>query len=352
MNEMLALIKPVDENIRQLAKERTTTLVMPYRAMGEINTLAEKLCAISGSLTPSVDKKALFVMAGDHGVCVQGVSAYHQEVTIGMMSAMLEGKCAVAVYAEHVKAKKILVDMGTYWSTEVSENSNCVYINKKIARSTQDFTKGAAMSRQQAECTVKSGFEVADKLIKDDGLNLVALGELGIGNTTASAAVAVAMLHEKPENIAGRGTGLDDAGLMRKIEAIKKGLEINRNSLTEPLGVLASVGGFEIGGLVGVILACAVNRVPVVLDGFISGAAALIAVKLCPHVLDYLIAGHLSDEAGHRAVLNYLGLKPLLNLGMRLGEGTGAVCAMPLVEMAVATITEIATFKEAGIIYV
>jgi nicotinate-nucleotide--dimethylbenzimidazole phosphoribosyltransferase len=238
----------------------------------------------------------------------------------------------------------VIVDMGV--ACEVASCDGL--ISKKVALGTRDLSCGPAMSRDEARRAVEAGIEVLEAEL-ERGLDLAATGDMGIGNTTASAAIIAAFTGREPASVAGRGTGIDDEGMARKIRVIEQGIACNKPDPTDALDVLSKVGGFEIGGLAGVIIAAAAHRIPVVIDGVISGAAALVAVGLAPQARDYLIAGHLSVEPGHRAALAHMGLEPLLDLGMRLGEGTGAALAMGIVEAAVKALNEMATFDEAGV---
>ncbi|MDR2883716.1 MAG: nicotinate-nucleotide--dimethylbenzimidazole phosphoribosyltransferase [Deferribacteraceae bacterium] len=342
-------VTPTDREIHKAATERTTALAMPYRAMGEINTLSEKLCAIQGTLKPQVDKRGLFIMAGDHGICAEGVSMHPQEITMILIQTMLLGISSVCVYAKHANTKVFLADMGVLGDVAVPANATTTFYDRKIARGTKNFAHEPAMTREEAERSIEIGFQLATAAIKEHNLNLIAVGEMGIGNTTPSSAIAAVYTALSVEELVGRGAGLDDDGVNRKINAVKAGLALHNPQANDPIGVLASVGGFDIGGMAGVILAAATAKIPVVLDGFISTAAAVIANTIAPNAHEYMIAGHESYEVGHKHLLKMLGLSPLLQLGMRLGEGTGAVCAIPLVEFAAATIQEIVTLEDAAV---
>ena len=283
-------------------------------------------------------------MAGDHGVVQEGVSAYPQEVTPQMVSNFLTGGAAINVLSRHVGARVVIVDMGV--ACDIPAHPDLLV--KKVAYGTQNIAKGPAMSQQQAEQASLTGASIAEsEFIR--GLDILATGDMGIGNTTPSAAIASAVTGKPASEIVGRGTGVDDDGLRRKVSAVERAVQIHRPDPSDGLDLLAKVGGFEIGGLAGAILAAAANRRPVVIDGFISTAAAIIAVLLAPQVKHYLIAAHTSQELGHRAMTDWLGLTPLLDLQMRLGEGTGAVLAMSLVEAACKILNEMATFGEAGV---
>jgi len=283
-------------------------------------------------------------MAGDHGVARQGVSAYPADVTRQMVLNFLAGGAAINVLARHTGTRVMVVDMGVAGGLP----PHPALMVKKIAYGTGDISIGPAMSRQQAEMAMRNGaYVVLDELAH--GLDILATGDMGIGNTTPSAAIAAALTGLPPESIVGRGTGVDEAGLGRKRAAVQRALHVNQPDPGDGLDVLAKVGGFEIGGLAGAMLAAAAHSRPVVVDGFISTAAAMIAVSLCPQARSYLIASHTSQELGHRRMLEWLALEPLLDLGLRLGEGTGAVLAMSIIEAACKILDEMATFDEAGV---
>jgi nicotinate-nucleotide--dimethylbenzimidazole phosphoribosyltransferase len=277
-------------------------------------------------------------------VVAEGVSAFPQEVTPQMVANFLHGGAAINVLARHVGARVVIVDMGVAHDFEAHPN----LVDKKVAPGTQNMAAGPAMTQQQAEQAVLAGIEVVTAEI-DKGLDIVGTGDMGIGNTTPSAAIAAALTGESPAKIAGRGTGVDDAGLNRKIDAIQRALDVNQPNPSDGLDVLAKVGGFEIGGLVGVILGAAAHQKAVVIDGFISTAAAMIAVALAPDVRPYLISAHRSQEQGHHIMLDWLKIKPVLDFDLRLGEGTGAALAISMAEAACKIINEMATFEQAGV---
>ncbi len=342
-------VKPCSEKDRELAIARTAQLVMPPRALGRLHEISERLCAIRQTTHLSINRKAFLVMAGDHGVVAEGVSAYPQVVTGEMVKTFLIGGAGINVLAKRVNADVYVVDMGVIpdLSTLDLPNQDTLFVHK-IAEGTANFTQGPAMSREDAEKAVLIGFNLASDLFRE-GIDLLGTGDMGIGNTTPSAAIGAVITGADLDQMVGRGTGVDDEGLARKKEAIHKGIQLNSPDQTDGIGVLAKIGGFEIGGIAGAILAGAYHRKPVVIDGFISTAGALIAQTLCPHVGDYLFAGHCSEEPGHRHMLTYLGLSPILDLGLRLGEGTGAALAMNIMEGAVGIFSEMLTFEEAGV---
>jgi len=349
LEEIIGGIRPLDQGCLEQARQRTAQLAIPRRALGRLHDIGERLCGILGTLEPEVARKAFLVMAGDHGVVAAGVSAFPQAVTGEMVRNFLRGGAGINALARCVGAEVLVVDMGIIPdvdlpAAEISQQFRCC----KVGRGTNDISLGPAMSRQQAEQAVLQGFQLASELF-GRGVRLLGTGDMGIGNTTPSAAVGVALTGSSAEQMVGRGTGINDAALRRKREIVQQALAVNRPDPGDGLEVLAKVGGFEIGGIAGCVLAGAYHRRPVVIDGFISTAGALVAQALCPLAVEYLFAGHCSEEAGHRKMLDHLGLEPLLNLGLRLGEGTGAALAMGIIEGAVRVFTEVLTFAEAGV---
>ena len=283
-------------------------------------------------------------MAADHGVVAEGVTAYPSSVTAQMVQNFLKGGAAINVLAQQVGAEVRVVDLGV--ASDLGEPAGLIV--RKIGLGTKNFVIGPAMSREEALQSIETGIDLVEEAYAQ-GVRLVATGEMGIGNTTSSAAITAVMTGQPVSTVTGRGTGIDDEGLARKIKVIEHAIEINQAGADDPLGVLAKVGGYEIGGLVGLILGGAARRIPVVLDGFISGAAALLAVSLAPACREYLIASHLSSELGHRVVLRHLNLHPYLDLNLRLGEGTGACLAIGLLQSSIRLLTEMATFESAGV---
>ncbi|VEN73353.1 Nicotinate-nucleotide--dimethylbenzimidazole phosphoribosyltransferase [Candidatus Desulfarcum epimagneticum] len=349
LNDILAGIEPLDDQwSRRAAAERTERLVMPPRALGRLHDIGERLCAISRGLDPRVDEKAVLVMAADHGVAGNGVSAYPQEVTGAMVTTFLAGGAGINAISRHVGARVRVVDVGVIPDIETSGTDPGLLHVEKVGRGTADFTQGPAMSREDAEKSVMIGFERASALFKE-GLDILGTGDMGIGNTSPSAAVGMAITGKGSDEMTGPGTGVDAAGLERKKEAIRRGLELNRPDPKDGLDVLSKVGGFEIGAIAGSILAAAFHKKPVVVDGFISTAGALIAHALSPASVGYMFAGHCSREPGHVHMLGFLGIEPILSLGLRLGEGTGAALAMGVIEAAVKVFKEVMTFEEAGV---
>lgn len=349
MTLVLPRIPSLNHEVQLAARMRQDTLTKPPGSLGRLEELSIQLAAITGQLRPPVARKAVIVMAGDHGVTVEGVSAYPVEVTPQMVSNFLHGGAAINVLARQAGARVVVVDVGVVADIEaVATLPATSLLRRKIARGTSNMTRGPAMTRAQAEAAIAEGVDVVNAEIAN-GLDLAATGDMGIGNTTASAAIVAALTGAPVARVTGRGTGVDDAGLARKVAAIKRALSVNQPDRRDALDVLSKVGGLEIAGLVGVILGAAAHRIPVVMDGFISSAAALVAVGLAPEVKPYLIAAHQSVEIGHRVALEHLGLHPLLDLNLRLGEGTGAALAFHLIEAAARILNEMATFAEAGV---
>ncbi len=344
LEQTIAQIAPLDSEAMAAARARQAVLTKPQGALGRLETLATQIAGITGDPRPRLLQPAVVVMAGDHGVAAQGVSLYPAEVTPQMVLNFLRGGAAINVLARHVGARVVVVDMGV----AVDLPPHPELLVRKIAHGTRDFSREPAMSREQAQQAVETGIMVVEDVITA-GVDVVATGDMGIGNTTPSSAIVVAITGRPVAEVTGRGTGLDDAGLARKVAVIEAALALHQPDPTDGLDVLAKVGGLEIGGLAGVMIGAAARRVPVVVDGFISGAAALIASALAPAVQPYLIAGHRSVERGHQAVFGRLDLEPLLDLGLRLGEGTGAVLAISLCQAACKILDEMATFGEAGV---
>lgn len=323
------------------AQARQNTLTKPAGSLGRLETLSVQLAGITGQVRPQLTDKLVLVMAGDHGVTAAGVSAYPSAVTAQMVGNFLGGGAAISVLARHAGARVRVVDMGV--AAELSAHPHL--LDHKIGFGTGNIAQEMAMSREQAEQAIEAGIQV----VADERLDVLLLGDMGIGNTTPSAAIACALMGAEPAAIVGRGTGVDDAGLARKREVVAEALRLHRPNPDDGLDILAKVGGFEIGGLAGAIIGTAARRIPVIVDGFITTAAAMIAVTLAPAVQPYLIPSHCSQESGHAAMLRWLKLEPLFDLGLRLGEGSGAALALPLVEAAARLLDEMATFGEAGV---
>ena len=339
-------IYPQDHEYRQKAEERLNQLTMPHWALGDLMDLAVDLAGITRSMQPPVARKKVVVMVGDHGVTAEGVSKYPSEVTTQMVHNFIRGGAGINALARQAGAGVCVVDVGAVDDFAELVRDGKV-IAKKIGRGTANMVYGPAMTRTHAVMAVEAGIEVANRLAAE--VDVFGTGEMGIGNTTPSAAIAAVFTGKKVEELTGRGTGIDDARLRHKIAVIEKALSVNRPNAKDGLDVLAKVGGFEIGAIAGLIIGAAANRKPVIVDGFISTAGAMIAYSLEPFVRDYIICAHRSVEPGHGALLDKLQRRPLLDLNLRLGEGTGAALSMNLVEAAVAILTEVATFAEAGV---
>jgi nicotinate-nucleotide--dimethylbenzimidazole phosphoribosyltransferase len=344
LEETCRAIAPVDAEAARQTRQCLDGKTKPRGSLGVLEDLACQVASIYRTPLPPLPRKAVVVMAADHGVAEEGVSAYPVEVTAQMVRNFAAGGAAINVLARQAEAHVLLVDMGTRSSVGDSKKVR----NGRLGPGTANCTGGPAMSREVAVRGVEIGIGVAAELV-GDGIGLIGAGDMGIANTTSASALTVVLCGEDVERGTGRGTGIDEAGRQRKVQAIERALAVNRPNPTDPLDTLAKVGGFEIAGLAGVLLGAAARRVPILLDGFITGAAALIAVRLCPAARGYLIASHRSVEPGHQAILRALELRPLLDLEMRLGEGTGAVLAMHLVEASLRLIREMATFTEAGV---
>jgi nicotinate-nucleotide--dimethylbenzimidazole phosphoribosyltransferase len=344
LQDIIAKIEKLDETAMAAAKARQDILTKPAGSLGRLEELSIQLAGISGEETPKINDKVIITMAGDHGVVEEGVSAFPQEVTPQMVMNFLNGGAAINVLAKHVGARNIIVDMGV----AVEMEAHPALVVKKVAFGTANMTKGPAMTQEQAEEAILAGVDVVETEIKK-GLDIVGTGEMGIGNTTPSAAIAAVLTGIEPAKLAGRGTGVDDEGLKRKIDAIERAIEVNKPDPKNGLDILAKVGGFEIAGLVGVILGAAANRKPVMVDGFISTAAAMIAVTIAPEARAFLISAHRSQEYGHSQMVEWLGLKPLVDLDFRLGEGTGAALGITFAEAACKILAEMATFADAGV---
>ncbi len=344
IQNIIKQIRPLDENSIRAAQKRQDQLTKPQGSLGRLEQLSIQAAGITANPQPVIRDKVVLVMAGDHGVVAEGVSAYPQAVTPQMVANFLGGGAAINVLSRHVGARVVVVDMGV--AADLTPHPDLII--RKVGYGTQNIAREAAMRVEQAVQSLEAGAEVCLSQIKL-GLDLLATGDMGIGNTTPSAAIAAVITGIPAEEIAGRGTGVDDRGLQRKIAAIQMAIEVNHPNPRDGIDILAKVGGFEIAGITGAILAAAANRKPVVIDGFISTAAAMVAVILAPETRHYLIPAHTSMERGHHLMMKWLGADPLLDLQMRLGEGTGAVLAMSLVEASCKILSEMATFSEAGV---
>ena len=334
LKERLAAIHPLKKEFFDQAQARLDQLTKPRGSLGQLEEIAKRYVAIVENIRPRIHKKMIYTFAGDHGVAAEGVSAYPKEVTPQMVYNFLRQGAAINVLAGHAGAKVVVVDIGVDHPFGSAEG----LVIRKVARGTGNIARGPAMSRKQALQAVFVGLEMADHA-KSQKADLVGTGDMGIGNTTPSSAILAAVTGLPVNQVTHRGTGIDDAGLVRKIKVIEKALKVNSPDSRDPLDVLAKVGGFEIAGIAGLIIGCAGYRIPVVVDGFISTAGTR----------EYLFASHQSVEVGHQFMWEYIGQKPLLNLSLRLGEGTGAALAMSIIEASVKVLNEMATFSEAGV---
>jgi nicotinate-nucleotide--dimethylbenzimidazole phosphoribosyltransferase len=340
----LARIKPVDPALLDAAQALLDNKTKPLGSLGRIEEFGRRYAAIQGSMQPLLGRKVIFTFAGDHGVAAERVSAFPAEVTPQMVFNFLNGGAGVNVLARHAGAEVRVVDMGVNFDFGPIEG----LIDCKVARGTANLVMGPAMSREEAVQAVEAGIALA-LAAKEDGVTLLGTGDMGIANTTPSSAIIAAISGRSIRDLTHRGTGINDEALERKIRAIEQGLAINRPDAADPLDVLAKVGGFEIAGIAGLVLGAAAAGIPVVVDGFISTAGALIASELHPQVRDYIFAAHKSVEIGHTVMLERIGAEPILDLKLRLGEGTGAALAMMLIEAGVKVLTEMASFAEAGV---
>lgn len=343
LEETLARIGASDQRAAGLARERQDRLTKPIGALGVLEDISIKVAGITGEPRPRPGKKVVLVMAGDHGVTREGVSLYPPEVTPQMVENFLSGGAAINVLARHAGAEVRVVDMGM-----ASPLEHPGLISRRVKAGTDNLARGPAMSREEAVRALEAGMEVAEEAI-EDGAEYLAVGEMGIGNTTAASAVTACLAGLDPSVVTGRGTGLGDEAVERKVEVIRRALELNVPDPSDALDVLSKVGGLEIAGMAGAILACAAARRPVLVDGFISAAGAYVAAGLHPGAVDFMIASHSSVERGHAVILERLGLKPIIFAEMRLGEGTGAALGFTLVDAALRLLDEMATFEEAGV---
>ncbi|AFM01064.1 MULTISPECIES: nicotinate-nucleotide--dimethylbenzimidazole phosphoribosyltransferase [Desulfitobacterium] len=343
LNHLIQGIRGLDEQAMEAVQARLDSLTKPQGSLGVLETIAKQLGGIQGQPWPEVEKKAILVMAGDHGVVAEGVSAFPQEVTPQMFYNFLSGGAGINVLARHANADVICTDVGMAFPLDPPE-----LMVHRIMNGTHNMALGPAMSRKEALLSLLTGAKIARQAI-DSGVNVLATGEVGIGNTTPSAAIISLITGLPPQEVTGRGTGLDDAGLIRKQEVIARSIEINQPDPQDGMDVLSKIGGLEIGALAGAILQAAFSRVPILLDGVISTAAALIATRLCPTARFFLIPSHSSVEIGHITALKELDLKPIMHLDFRLGEGTGAAIGFHLLDASIRILNEMATFESAGV---
>ncbi|MGK5092020.1 nicotinate-nucleotide--dimethylbenzimidazole phosphoribosyltransferase [Deltaproteobacteria bacterium TL4] len=344
LKKIIESIQPVNQALQPEVEAHLNDLTKPPGSLGRLEDCVKQYCLARNTSKPQLKKKKIFTFAGDHGVADEGVSLFPKEVTPQMVANFLAGGAAINVFARHVGAEIGIVDMGVNADLEGMKG----LYHKKIKKGTDNIAKGPAMTVAEAELAILTGAQLAQEAA-DNGVDLLGTGDMGIANTTPSSAILATLLPCAVEEITGRGTGIGDAALKNKIEVIKKALEVNKERLTDPLSVMAAVGGLEIAGICGLILGGASRKVPVVVDGFISSAGAMVACLINENVKDYLFFSHRSQEAGHTTFLNKFGVTPLLDLQMRLGEGTGAALAMSLIEASVKMYNEMATFSSAGV---
>ncbi len=351
-------INAPDGSAQKQAQKQLDNLTKPQGSLGRLEELAKQIASIKGVINPDFSKKLVIVMAADHGVVDEGVSAYPREVTPQMVYNFLSGGAGINVLAKHAGADVVIVDVGVASDLDISPqqlksaagspSSAGMFISRKIAYGTQNMAKGPAMSKEQACRAIEAGISVAKEMISE-GYGIIGTGDMGIGNTTASSAIASCVCGVDAALVTGYGTGINESGLENKIRIIRKAIELNSPDANDGIDVLSKIGGFEIGGIAGVILGCASTKTPVVIDGFISGAGALIAELICPECRNYMIASHASVEKGHRIMLEKLKLKPLFDFDMRLGEGTGAAIGISIADAAMKVLNGMATFKEAKV---
>ncbi len=344
IKKVCSSITGLNTAIMKKTQFRLDHLTKPIGSLGILEELAKQITGITGKEMPQLHLKIIFTFAADHGVTEEGVSAFPKEVTAQMVYNFLQDGAAINVLAKHAGAKVVVADLGV--AQDLKPHPGLII--KKINYGTKNITKGPAMSNQEALNSIKTGIEIFENQFKS-GVDIIGTGEMGIGNTTASSAITAVFTKKNAEDVTGKGTGLDEKGIQKKIDIIKKALDVNMPDPANPIDVLSKIGGFEIGGLAGIILAAANKKIPILIDGFISGAAALIAYHLCPKTKNYMIASHCSVEKGHRVILDHIGLKPILDLNLRLGEGTGAALGMTIADAAIKILTQMATFHEANV---
>jgi len=344
LSQIISQIEPLDPAWEQRAQERLDSLTKPRGSLGRLEELAARCVAITREPMPALDQKWVVVFAADHGVVAEGVSAYPQDVTHQMVLNFLRGGAGINVLSRHVGARVAVVDIGV--NHDFGQMPDLII--RKVAHGSRNMAKEPALTREEAIKAMLIGVEMAE-LATASGMDALAAGDMGIGNTTPAAALASVFTGRPVAAVTGRGTGIEDQALRHKVAVINRALAMHQPSAEDPVGALAAVGGLEIAGIAGIILGTAAARRPLLLDGFIATAGALVATALAPAVTDYLIAAHRSVEPGHQIMLDYLGLKPLFNLQMRLGEGTGAALGLNLLEAAVRIYREMATFEEAGV---
>lgn len=345
LKDVIGRIRPVDPSFFKKAQERLDNLTKPRGSLGRLEEFAARVVAIREDLHPKLERKVIFTLAGDHGVVEEGVSAFPKEVTSQMVLNFIRGGAAINVLSRHVGADVVVVDVGV--DHNFGDHLEGL-VKRKVVRGTRNMRREPAMTRDEAVRSIEVGIGLAEEYA-ERGYHIFGTGEMGIGNTTPSSAIIAVFSGRPVEEVTGRGTGIDDLTYERKIQVIEEAIAVNRPDPEDPIDVLSKVGGAEIGGIAGIVLGAAARRIPVVIDGFISTAGALVAYRIEPKVKDYLFAAHRSAEKGHRVMLDYMGLEPFLDLSMRLGEGTGAALGIGLIEAGMRIYNEMATFDDASV---
>ncbi len=367
LGTVLKKIPVINEKFYNFAQMRLDNLTKPPGSLGRLEEFARRLVAITENPMPVIDKKAIFTFAGDHGVADEGVSAFPKEVTKQMVFNFLNGGAGINVLARHANAEVVVVDIGVDYDFTGGDSPDSTaplrsarkawdspqrgiggFVSKKVVMGTKNMRKGPAMTRDEATRCIDVGLELANEYA-EKGYKIFGTGEMGIANTTPSSAIAAVLTGRAVEEVTGKGTGIDDGTWNNKVKVIKDAISLNQPDTSDPLDVLSKIGGAEIGGIAGLVIGAAANRIPVIIDGFISTAGALIAYAIEPKTKDYMFAAHNSVEIGHKAMLEKIGLKPILNLDLRLGEGTGAALAILIIEAGLKIYKEMATFGEAKV---
>lgn len=349
LQSIIGSITHTNGKFAEQAQSRLDNLTKPQGSLGRLEEFARQLVAVSENPAPDLDKKVIFTFAGDHGVADEGVSAFPKAVTRQMVMNFINGGAGINVLARHAGAEVVVVDIGVDHDFEEQEHGGTVPLQiKKVVRGTRNMRKGPAMTREEAERCIQVGMELADEYAHK-GYKIFGTGEMGIANTSPSSAITALLTGKSVEDITGRGTGIDDDTWKNKVNVIKDAIRVNAPDPADPIDVLAKIGGAEIGGIAGLVLGAAAHRIPVVIDGFISTAGALIAYLIEPKTRDYMFSAHMSQEVGHRALLERIGLVPVLDLDLRLGEGTGAALSMLIIEAGLKVYKEMATFEEAAV---
>ncbi len=351
IQDIIKKIIPVKSEFAELAQKRLDNLTKPQGSLGRLEEFAKRLVAITMNPVPDIDKKAIFIFVGDHGVVNEGVSAYPKEVTKQMVFNFLRGGAAINVLAKHAGAEVVVVDIGVdydFKNFSIKKSLAPTIIFRKVIYGTKNMRNGSAMTRDEALRCIETGINLAEEYALK-GYKIFCTGDMGIGNTTPSSAIAAVLTGKPVAEVTGKGTGIDDVTLSKKIKVIEDSISINKPDPSDPVDVLSKVGGTELGGIAGLILGAASQRIPVVIDGFISTAGALIAYCIEPKTRDYMFSAHNSVEIGHKAMLEKIGLRPILDLDLRLGEGTGAALALPIIEAGLKIYKEMASFDEANV---